>query len=85
MLIWCLTLVVNYNMKCVCCRTETLPHKELEKTSVYKCEESGLSNSRLKEYSLEFVLLWIGTNAVIGLTRLSNIMYEMLTARYSIK
>lgn len=38
-----------YTMKCACCGAEMLPDKELEKTIIYKCEECGLSDSRMKD------------------------------------
>jgi DNA-directed RNA polymerase subunit RPC12/RpoP len=36
-------------MKCACCGAKMLPYKELEKTIFYKCQECGLSDSRLKD------------------------------------
>jgi DNA-directed RNA polymerase subunit M/transcription elongation factor TFIIS len=36
-------------MKCACCGSEMLPHKEIGKTIVFKCKECGLSNSILNE------------------------------------
>jgi hypothetical protein len=36
-------------MECACCGAEMLPDRELEKTIIYKCEQCGLSDTRLKD------------------------------------
>ena len=36
-------------MKCACCGEDMLLYKELEKITIYRCKECGLSDSRLKD------------------------------------
>ena len=38
-------------MKCACCGEDMLLYKELEKITIYRCKECGLSDSRLKHRS----------------------------------
>jgi uncharacterized Zn finger protein len=38
-------------MKCACCGEDMLLYKELEKITIYRCKECGLSNNRLKSGS----------------------------------
>ena len=35
-------------MKCACCGNEMSIDRELEKITVYKCKECGLSNTQVK-------------------------------------
>jgi hypothetical protein len=36
-------------MKCACCGGDMMPDKDIGSSIIYKCQECGLSESRLKE------------------------------------
>jgi hypothetical protein len=39
-------------MKCACCGGDMIVEKELEKITIYKCRECGLSNTELKKNNI---------------------------------